>query len=172
MADRVDELNDEEIQCADSRMTSRVGAATIPRIDEEVIRHSSRRVCDSEAVARVGSLSSCPGGMYKVFMSPGRFKSIFDYCTSDAVGLEELYFNELFEGHLNVYFDRPGQAHIPPLISAGPGPSSDILERVGAEVKGQIIYRSVLGGAAGFPTAVQYARQRWMEYGPPQRGVV
>ena len=62
MADRVDELNDEEIQCADSRMTSRVGAATIPRVDEEVIRRSSRRLCNSLAVARVGSLSSCPGG--------------------------------------------------------------------------------------------------------------
>jgi hypothetical protein len=63
MADQVDELNDEEMQCADSRMTSRVGAATIPRVDEEVIRRSSRRLCNNfAAVARVGSLSLCPGG--------------------------------------------------------------------------------------------------------------
>jgi hypothetical protein len=109
--------------------------------------------------------------MYKVFMSSGTFRSVFDYCTSDAAGMEELYFNELFDGHLNVYFDGPGQAQIPPLISAGPGPSSDILERVGVETKGQIYYRSVLGGAAGSPTVVEYARQRRMEYGPPQRGV-
>jgi hypothetical protein len=61
MADRVDELNDEEMQCADSRMTSRVEAATIPRVDEEVIR-SSRRLCNSEAITRVGSLSSCLRG--------------------------------------------------------------------------------------------------------------
>jgi hypothetical protein len=109
--------------------------------------------------------------MYKLFMSSGSFRSVFDYCTSDAACMEELYFNELFEGHLNVYFDGPGQAQIPPLISAGPGPSSDILERVGTEVKGQITYRSVLGGAAGSPAMVQYARQRRIEYGPPQRGV-
>jgi hypothetical protein len=62
--------------------------------------------------------------------------------------MEELYFNELFENHLNVYFDGPGKAQIPPLISAGPGPSSYILRRVGVEAKGQITYRSVLGGAA------------------------
>jgi hypothetical protein len=109
--------------------------------------------------------------MYQVFMSSGSFGSIFDYCTSDAACMEELYFNELFEGHLNVYFDGPGQSQIPPLLSAGPGPSSDILERMGTEVKRQITYRSVLGGATGSPTTVQYARQRWIEYGPPQRGV-
>jgi hypothetical protein len=109
--------------------------------------------------------------MYKVFMSSGTFRSVFDYCTSDAAGMEELYFNELFEEHLNVYFDGPGQAQIPPLISNGPGPSSDILERVGHEVKREITYRSVLGGAAGSPTMVEYARQWRIEYGPPQRGV-
>jgi hypothetical protein len=106
--------------------------------------------------------------MYKVFMSSGSFRSVFDYCTSDAACMEELYFNELFEGHLNVYFDGPGRAQIPPLISADPGPGSDILERVGAEVKRHITYRSVLGGAAGSPTMVQYVRQRRIEYGPPQ----
>jgi hypothetical protein len=52
MADRVDELNDEEIQGADSRMTSRIGAATIPRVDEEVIRRSSRRLCNSRCMGR------------------------------------------------------------------------------------------------------------------------
>ena len=35
--------------------------------------------------------------MYKVFMSSGSFRSVFDYCTSDAACMEELYFNELFE---------------------------------------------------------------------------
>jgi hypothetical protein len=48
--------------------------------------------------------------MYKVFMSSGSFRSVFDYCTSDAAYMEELYFNELFEGNLNVYsmgLDKP-----------------------------------------------------------------
>jgi hypothetical protein len=35
--------------------------------------------------------------MHNVFMTSGIFRPIFGYCTCDAAGVEELYFDKLFE---------------------------------------------------------------------------
>ena len=106
--------------------------------------------------------------MHNVRMSLGTFRSVFNYCTSDAAGMEELYFDELFEQHLRLYFDGPGHFRFPPLT--GPG-GSDTLERAGAEVKQQISYRSAQEVGIGSPATMEYKLQRWREYGPPFRGV-
>ena len=106
--------------------------------------------------------------MNNVVMSSGTFRSVFDYCTSDDAGLEKLYFDELFEQGLRVYFDGPGEYKFPPLT--GPG-GTDTLSRAGAEVKQQIIYRSTQDLRIGSPATHMYKLQRWREYGPPFRGV-
>ncbi|KAE9365423.1 F-box domain protein [Stipitochalara longipes BDJ] len=109
--------------------------------------------------------------MYNVFMTSGTFRSIFDFCASDAADMEELYFNKLIEGelHQSVYFDGPGSSQYAPV---GPGPSSDSLHRKGDEVKQRIIYRSTIGGGPlmASPTTLLLTRERWREYGPPLQG--
>jgi hypothetical protein len=55
--------------------------------------------------------------MVKVVMCSGSFRSVFDYCTSDAAGIEKLHFDELLEQGLRVYFDfnRPIYYRFPQL---------------------------------------------------------
>jgi hypothetical protein len=110
--------------------------------------------------------------MYDVFMFSGTFRSVFDYCASDAGDMEQLYFNRLVEGelHKSVFFDGQGSPQYPP---DGPGPSTDSLDRKGLEVKQQIIYRATTGGArlVSSPTTAEWMRERWREYGPPIRGI-
>jgi hypothetical protein len=105
--------------------------------------------------------------LYSVVMSSGSFRSVFDYCTSDAADMEELYCDELFEQGLRVYFDGPGHYRFPPLT--GPG-GCDKLERAGAELKQPIFYRSAQYIAIGSPQTAEYKLKRWREYGPPSRG--
>jgi hypothetical protein len=100
--------------------------------------------------------------MYSVVMSSGSFRSVFDYRTSDAADMEELYCDELFEQALRVYFDGPGHYRLSPLT--GPG-GCDALERAGAELKQPILYRSAQDIAIGTPQTAEYNRQWWMEYG-------
>lgn len=108
--------------------------------------------------------------MYNSWMSSGTFRSIFDYCTSDTTGVDELYFDELFEGNLRVYFDGPADSLFPPLVGTGIS-GSNKMRRTGAEVKQQISYRSAQGAAASSPATMIYRQQQWKEYGPPTRGV-
>jgi hypothetical protein len=112
--------------------------------------------------------------MYYLFLSSGTFRAVFDYCTSDAARMEELYFDELFEGrlvaYLRVYFDgssyEPGRFLFRPLVGSGPG-GSQTLVRIGADVKRHISYRSAEGHGIEFPAVMEYRRQQCREYGPP-----
>jgi len=107
--------------------------------------------------------------MYRIYMSSGTFRSLFDYCTSDVARLEKLYFRGLFEAadHSMLCFDSPADPTYPPLILAGAGLISDTLERTGAEVKQPIIYHFDSGPPVSSPTLAEWHVQRWREYGPP-----
>jgi hypothetical protein len=106
--------------------------------------------------------------MDRVKMSLGSFRSVFDYCTSDAACIEELYCDELFEQGLRVYFDGPGHYRFPPLTVPG---GCDKLERAGPELKQRIIYRSAQGvRATASPETAEYMRNLHREYGPPYQG--
>jgi hypothetical protein len=70
--------------------------------------------------------------IYKVYLSSGTFRSIFNYCTSKAASMEELCFHELSETGGRVFFDGQGPCQFPPLT--GPG-GTDTLWRVSAEVQ-------------------------------------
>jgi hypothetical protein len=104
-------------------------------------------------------------------MSSGTFRSIFNYCTSDAAGIEEVYFKELFEGQLRVYFDGPGNFLFQPLVGHGPG-GSVTLGRAGVEVKQLISYRFAQVTSLGSPAVADCMQRRRREYRPPSRGVV
>lgn len=108
--------------------------------------------------------------MYNVVMSSGTFKSVFDYCTSNLADMEELYFYQLYEQGLEVYFDEPAHSESTPLADTSTG-GSDKLQRVSDEVKQQISYRSTQLFLPASPATMEVRRQRWREYGPPLRGV-
>jgi hypothetical protein len=105
--------------------------------------------------------------MYKVYLSSGTFRSIFNYCTSKAAGIEELCFHELSETGGRVFFDGPGPCQFPPLT--GPG-GTDTLWRVSAEVRQQISYYSARTIMVGSPATAEYQRKRYIEYRPPNKG--
>jgi hypothetical protein len=79
--------------------------------------------------------------MHNVFMTSGIFRPIFGYCTCDAAGVEELYFDKLFETeeHGSVFFVGHRFSQYPPV---SPRPSSNTLQRKGAQVKQRISYYS------------------------------
>ena len=97
----------------------------------------------------------------------GSFQPVFSYCSSDAAVLEELYCDELVEQGLRVYFDGHGSYRFPPLT--GPG-GCDRLIRKGAELKRPIVYRAAQSVGVGSPETAEYVRNRYREYGPPQKG--
>jgi hypothetical protein len=105
--------------------------------------------------------------MYKVYLSSGTFRSIFNYCTSEAASIEELCFHELLETGRRVFFDGPGPYQFPPLT--GPG-GTDQLWRVGAEVRQQISYYSAGTIMVGSPATAEYRRKQYIDYGPPIKG--
>jgi hypothetical protein len=105
--------------------------------------------------------------MYKVRLSFGTFRSIFNYCTSEAASMEELCFHELFETGGRVFFDGPGPCQFPP--QTGPG-GTDTLWRISAEVRQQISYYSAGAPMVGSPATAEYLLKRYIEYGPPIKG--
>jgi hypothetical protein len=112
--------------------------------------------------------------MYWVILYGGTFRSIFDYCTSNAAGMEELYFHKLLEEGRSFYFEGLGASHSQPhLIGADPGPRGDTLQRKGDEVKEQIIYSFGGGGVRELssPKQMERIQQGYREYGPPNKGV-
>jgi hypothetical protein len=105
--------------------------------------------------------------MINVSMSSGTFRSVFDYCTSNAAGMEHLHFHELVERHLRVYFDGPGHSLLPPLTGRG----ADTLERKGAELRQQISYRAMQSAPQpSSPFMMEHRQRRRREYGTPFRG--
>jgi hypothetical protein len=112
--------------------------------------------------------------MHGVIMYRGTFRSTFDYCTSDAAGMEELYFHKLLEGERSFSFEGLGAYHSqPPLIGADPGPRGDTLQREGDEIKEQIIY-SFRGDNIPAVITPQDLKRRvpgYREYGPPDEGI-
>lgn len=44
-------------------------------------------------------------------MTSGTFRSVFNHCTSDAAGMEELYFDNLLEGTSKVYLKALGSLY-------------------------------------------------------------
>jgi hypothetical protein len=104
--------------------------------------------------------------MYNVHLS-GTFRSIFNYCTSKAASMEELYFHVLSEPGGIVLFDWPGPCQFPPMT--GPG-GTETLRRVSAEVRQQISYYSTRTIVVGSPATAEYLRKRYIEYGPPIKG--
>jgi hypothetical protein len=112
--------------------------------------------------------------MYWVIMYRGRFRSTFDYCTSDAASMEELHFHKLREEWKPFYFEGVGAYHSePPLNGADSRPRGDTLQREGDEVKEQITYSSQGVGIPGVVTAEDMDRRidETREYGPPRDGV-
>jgi hypothetical protein len=112
--------------------------------------------------------------MCRVILDGGTFRSIFDYCTSNTAGMEELYFHKLLEEGRSFYFEGLGASHSQPhLIGADPGPRGDTLQRKGDEVKEQIIYGFWRGGVreVSSPQQMERIKQRYREYGPPNKGV-
>lgn len=77
--------------------------------------------------------------MDMVRLASGTFSSILNYCTSEHAGLERLYFNDLFApGELkHAYYDRDSGK--PRLINFD-GPCSNMLDRIGPEVRRPIVY--------------------------------
>ncbi len=103
-------------------------------------------------------------------MSPGTFRSLFDYCTSDAARLEKFYFRGLFEAANPgmLCFDVPGHSMYKPRFNVGAGPiDGDTLERTRAEVKRPINYHFVSGYEAPSAILLEWRRQLEREYGPP-----
>jgi hypothetical protein len=112
--------------------------------------------------------------MYWVIMYRGAFRSTFDYCTSNAAGMEELYFHKLLEEGRSFSFEGLGAYHSQrPFIGADPGPRGDTLQREGDEVKEQITYGFRGGGVPVVvtPQDMERVRQDYREYGPPNKGV-
>jgi hypothetical protein len=110
--------------------------------------------------------------MEKVTMSSGTFRSIFDYCTGEAAGIEELYFDDLLEKHNMLYFRSPnqvGHAQVPLHQSTSSMQSTTSLQRVGAKVKQPIIYHYHQGIPADTPQTRDLQLQRRREYGPLYR---
>jgi hypothetical protein len=109
---------------------------TLPRL--KLIEPHGLWVREQDLLAFVRRTSICKLFLDNIYMSSGTFRSLFDYCTSDAARLEKFYFRGLFEAanHGMLYFDGPGRSMYKPTFSVGAGPiDGDILERTGAEVK-------------------------------------
>ena len=79
--------------------------------------------------------------MYDVVMSSGTFRPVFDYCSSNFAGMEELFFSRLHEDRLKVWFDEPANSEFSQLIGTSTG-CRDGLLREGDQVKQQISYRT------------------------------
>ena len=80
--------------------------------------------------------------MYNTTLSSGTFRSIFDYCTGNEAGMERLYFKDLLEQGLWVYFQGPEYDLTEPGFSFDPYSFGRPLERRGANVQLRISYES------------------------------
>lgn len=141
---------------------------TLPRLKRIELRGLWVREQDLLAFVRRTSVRRL--FLDNIYMSSGTFRSLFDYCTSDAARLEKFYFRGLFEAanHGMLYFDGPGHSMYRPRFSVGAGPiDGDALERTGVEVKRPIKYHFASGYEVSSPTLLEWHRQRWREYGPP-----
>jgi hypothetical protein len=108
--------------------------------------------------------------MENVTISSGTFTSIFDYCTSETAGIEELSFDDLFEKHHMLYFrtpDQVGHAQVPLQQSTRRAQGTASLHQVGAEVKQPIIYHYHQGVVANTLKTRNLRQQQRREYGPP-----
>jgi hypothetical protein len=107
--------------------------------------------------------------MYGVIMCRGTFKSVFEYCTSDVAGMEELHFHSLLEGGRSVYFEGLGaRSSDAPSVEANQYRRGDTLRRNGDEVKEQIIYGFARDNVHPVVTShdMQRVRLGVREYGP------
>jgi hypothetical protein len=142
---------------------------TLPKLKRIELRGFHVREADLLAfIQRIGARRIF---MYNVLMSSGTFRSVFNYCTSEMAGVEELYFDKLFERELGIFFDRPWHSQFQPLAGAIQG-GSVTLKKNGVEVIQQIFYHSARDDSPGSPEVMEYRRQWWREYGPPSRGFV
>lgn len=85
--------------------------------------------------------------------------------------MEELYFDNLFDRELGVYFDRPGHSQLQPLAGTSQG-GSVTLKKNGVEVRKQNFYYHGGDDSPGSPEVMEYRRQRWREYGLSSRRFV
>ena len=67
--------------------------------------------------------------MYNTTLSSGTFRSIFDYCTGNEAGMERLYFKDILEQGLWVYFQGPEYDLTEPGFSFDPYSFGRPLER-------------------------------------------
>jgi hypothetical protein len=80
--------------------------------------------------------------MYNTTLSSGTFRSIFDYCTSSESGMDRLYFMNLVEQQLLVYFQGPKNGLAEPWLNFDRHPfCSNMLERRGADIQHRISYQ-------------------------------
>ena len=98
-----------------------------------------------------------------VGVTSGSFRSVFDYCTSDAAGIERLQFDDLFETGL-IQFDEPGKLK----FCAWDTPRSNTLDRSGAEVRQAIFYEVPQGHVPDNPALRRWRQERRRVYGPTQ----
>jgi len=103
-----------------------------------------------------------------VSMSSGSFRPLFDYCTSESSGMQELHCEDLSEQRLNVLFPKPGQ--FKSLLPGAPE-GSDKLKRIGIELREPVIYTPSQSFTISSPYSQEIRRQYRREYGPPDRGV-
>jgi hypothetical protein len=111
------------------RVLQRVAEAeTLPKLKRLVLRGVYVREQDLLAVIRRTGVHKL--FMYRVILYGGTFRSIFNYCTSNAAGMEELYFHKLLEEGRSFYFEGLGASHsLPQLIGDDPGSRGDTLRR-------------------------------------------
>jgi hypothetical protein len=79
---------------------------TLPKLKRIELRGLHVREADLLAfIQRIGARRIF---MYNVLMSSGTFRSVFNYCTSEMAGVEELYIDKLFERELGFFSTDPG----------------------------------------------------------------
>ena len=117
-------------------------------------------------IQRIATRCLC---MENVTVSSGTFRSTFDYCISEAAGIEELYFDELLEKHNMLYFRTPdpvGSGQVQLFQSTGRAHITTSLQRIGAEVKQPITYNYREGITPDTPETRASRQNRRTEYGP------
>ncbi|PSS24942.1 hypothetical protein M430DRAFT_63599 [Amorphotheca resinae ATCC 22711] len=136
------------------------GSENLPKLKQCRLR--GIYISDGDLLAFIQRTATRRLFIEKVDVSSGTFRSIFDYCTRETTGIEELYFDYLIEKGNLLYFPPPDQVG----HTQVPRRSTTSLQRVGAKVKQPIIYHYHQGRTEDTPRTRALQLQRRREYGP------
>ncbi|KAL4911466.1 hypothetical protein BDW74DRAFT_172923 [Aspergillus multicolor] len=130
------------------------------------------RTTEPDLLAFIQALPIRALSLISVKLLAGTFQPVFDYCVSEATGLENLHFDDLFEPELvsHVYFDGEtgGGKRKPPRIDFGRACSHELIWS-GMDVRRPIVYFTPLG-TFRYRDARAMRMWKWLrrpEYGPP-----